>query len=170
MKLFILRHGLAVERSVSSGGAFEDASRELLPKGRERTLKMALLLKKYCLETEDHVERIISSPYIRALQTAEILSEQLKLKEIHKCSELIPSAPPQAFAQWMKIYGGHKKNVLIVGHEPNLSLLTTWLMAGQADPIVEIKKSALLCLETENLENLNARSCTLKWLVPFKLS
>ncbi|HTV75696.1 MAG TPA: histidine phosphatase family protein, partial [Candidatus Baltobacteraceae bacterium] len=81
MNLFILRHGIAVERGTP--GFENDAVRPLTPKGKRQLRKIASAMKKMDLR----LDLILSSPFLRAKQTAEIAAAGLKLKKRLKFSD-----------------------------------------------------------------------------------
>ena len=75
MNLYILRHGIAVEPG--SPGYKSDSERPLIPKGERRLRSAAAAMRKLELS----FDLILSSPFIRAKQTAEIVAGELKLKK-----------------------------------------------------------------------------------------
>lgn len=162
MNLFLFRHGLAVDREDWKN---EDAERPLVEKGRERTLIMA---KALC-EWVDDVDLIVTSPYKRAKQTADILKTTFKSKKVLESVELVPSAPPSAFAQWLKINAPHAHNVIAVGHEPQLGLLATWLLSGQTETFVTLKKSGVVALDVESFVDLGPRGAHLRFMIHPKM-
>ena len=164
MKLILFRHGLAVEREVFMMQKKDDALRPLVEKGRERTRKMAKILKQQV----PAVDLLVTSPYVRAQQTASILQETIKAKSIAESVDLVPSAPPMAFAQWMKMHAKNALTIVAVGHEPQLSVLATWLLSGQVDSFIDLKKSGAICLDLENFETAGPRTAELKWIVSSK--
>src|SRR5882672_8586933 len=90
MNIFILRHGIAVEPGAP--GIKTDAERPLIPKGEQRLRAAAAAMEKMGLS----FDAIISSPYLRAKQTAEIVAEILKLKKrLTISSDLVPGGNPQ---------------------------------------------------------------------------
>jgi phosphohistidine phosphatase len=165
MKLILFRHGIAMDRELAALQKMEDAQRPLTEKGRERTLKMARHLKSW----ENQVEMIVTSPLIRAQQTADILFHVMKCSDVTVCSELVPSAPPQAFAQWLKTHAKTAVRILAVGHEPHLSHFASWALTGTNQSFIEIKKSGMICLEIESLADVSSQSATLAWAVQPKL-
>ena len=81
MKISYLRHGIAVERGTPD---FEnDSGRQLTAKGKRQLRQTAAAMKKMGL----HFDLILSSPFLRARQTAEIVAESLKLKKRLKFSD-----------------------------------------------------------------------------------
>jgi phosphohistidine phosphatase len=165
MKLVLFRHGLAMDRSQFQVQKKDDALRPLVTKGREKTLSMAKRLKNW----ERDFDLIVSSPYLRALQTARILAQTLKISNLFECAELTPSAPPLAFAQWLRIHAEESLSVLVVGHEPHLSGFASWCLAGQQQSFMELKKSGMVCLEVESFSHLAPGVGQLQWLVSPKL-
>jgi len=165
MKLILFRHGTAVDRELALAQKMEDSQRPLTQKGREKTEKMAKSLKSMGLD----VDLLVTSPLVRAYQTAEILFPSVKSKDIHQCAELVPSAPPQAFAQWLKSHSRNATCVMAVGHEPQLSTFASWALAASVHSFIELKKSGAICLEFEALDEITARSATLLWVLQPKM-
>ncbi len=164
MKIILFRHGLAMEREDAIAKKMEDSLRPLVAKGKERTRKMAKLLM------DENVDLIASSPFVRAMETAEILHSVFRTEEIKECVELVPAAPPQAFAQWLKSQAKTKRCVLAVGHEPQLSVFASWALAGDANQsFIELKKSGAICLTFESFEDVTAKSARLNWVLSPKL-
>ncbi len=161
MKLILFRHGLAVDREMALNTKMEDSRRPLTQKGRERTEKMAKILRRMDLD----IDLLVTSPLVRAQQTAEILFPVVRAKDIHECAELVPSAPPQAFAQWLKSHSASAICAVAVGHEPQLSVFASWALSGQTESFIELKKSGILCLEVESLDAVSPRSAELKWVL-----
>ena len=123
--------------------------------------KVAIQLKKLIGTTD----LIVSSPYVRARQTAEILREVFPSRSIMEAPELVPHGPPQALVRWFQAHGRDCKSVIAVGHEPQLSLFASWILAGATDSIVDFKKSGVACFEVGSAADLGPSSVELKWLV-----
>jgi phosphohistidine phosphatase len=152
---------MALDRDDAIKKSMDDSLRPLVTKGRERTRQMAKTLKDF----DSEVSMIVSSPFVRAMETAEIICEAYKSKTIHQCPELIPSAPPQAFLMWLKNESKSNARIITVGHEPQLGLFAGWILAGTTIPFLEIKKSGVAAIELENFEDLGPRTARLKWLM-----
>ena len=75
MNLYLLRHGIAVEPGTP--GCEKDSERPLTPKGKRQLRQIAAAMKKMDLR----FDLILSSPFLRARQTAEIIAESLTLKK-----------------------------------------------------------------------------------------
>jgi phosphohistidine phosphatase len=134
MELYILRHGIAAER-----GAGADADRELTDEGRQ---KLRRVLER-AVKAKVAPSLILTSPYKRAMQTAEIAAKILRYtKKIVSTDVLLPEAAPDAF--WEEIRGRrHETAVLAAGHEPMLSASAAWLL-GAPGLKIDLKKGALV--------------------------
>lgn len=137
MRLLIVRHAIAEEREDWSG---PDSQRPLTDKGRERMKLQAAGLRKVI----DSIDCIYTSPYSRALSTAEILSDTYKLEaEVLGC--LAPGGNLEELAGKLRQYK-QGQTLVVTGHEPGLSQLAslctgherlfTWLKKGSAFSIM----------------------------------
>jgi phosphohistidine phosphatase len=158
MNIFLLRHGIAAEPGAP--GIKSDAERPLIPKGEQRLRAAAAAMEKMGLS----FDAIISSPYLRAKQTAEIVAKILKLeRNLTFSSDLIPGGNPQALIRQLNGLKPTPENILLVGHEPHLSRLIALLVSGDTTATIEMKKGSLCKLETQELEY--GHCATLKWLL-----
>jgi phosphohistidine phosphatase len=147
MNLFILRHGIAAEPDAP--GIKTDAERPLIPKGEQRLREAAAAMERMELS----FDAIISSPYLRAKQTAEIVAKHFKLqKKLAFSDDLIPGGNPQALIRQINDLKPAPENILLVGHEPYLGRLIALLAAGTPTAMIEMKKGSLCKLEAEELE------------------
>jgi phosphohistidine phosphatase len=158
VNLFLLRHGLAAERGAP--GFTNDAGRPLTPKGRRQLRKISAALKQMDLQ----LDLIFSSPFLRAKQTAEIVAAGLKLKKRLKFSNaLAPGGNAAILFRQLERMKPLPENLLLVGHEPDLSRLISLLVTGRTDAGFALKKGGLCKLE---VEKLHAGKCaTLAWLL-----
>ena len=158
MNFFILRHGIAAEPGTP--GIKTDAERPLIPKGEQRLRAAAAAMEKMGLS----FDAIISSPYLRAKQTAEIVAKYFKLqKNLTFLDDLIPGGNPQALIRQLNGLKPAPENILLVGHEPYLSRLIALLSSGSPTATIEMKKGGLCKLEVEELEY--GHCATLAWLL-----
>ena len=158
MNLFLLRHGLAVDRS--QPGFKKDADRPLTPKGKQRLWRVAEAMEDMDLE----FDAILTSPLVRAAQTAEIIAEALEVsKKLSSTEHLAPNGNPKLLLEHLHQLEPAPKGVLLVGHEPYLSQLIGLLVAGNTNVLIDLKKGALCKLEIETLRY--ARCATLAWLL-----
>lgn len=158
MNLYLLRHGLAVERGTP--GFEADASRQLTPKGRRQLHKIAAAIRGMNVR----LDMILSSPLVRAHQTAEIVAADLKLKkQLALADELKPGGDAKKLIRKITALKPQPENILLVGHEPDLSGLISALVAGRPGAGFALKKGGLAKLE---MEKLRAGQCAiLAWLL-----
>lgn len=158
MNIYILRHGLAVEQG--SSGFTKDSDRPLTPKGRRKLRKIGQAMK----ELELCFDCILSSPYVRARQTAEIIAQRLDLRKKLELSEaLTPGGSSRRLIDEINQRDPAPKNLLLVGHEPCLSELISFLISGDTEIEVTMKKSGLCNLSVESLRH--SQCARLEWLV-----
>jgi len=158
MELYLLRHGLAVERGTT--GFENDSARPLTPKGRRQLRQIAAALKRLNLRCD----LILSSPFRRAKQTAEIVATELKLKKRLKFSHALAPGGGAAilFRQLARMKPSPGK-LLLVGHEPDLSRLVSLLVTGGRQLQMDFKKGGLCKLDAEKL--IAGKCATLAWLL-----
>lgn len=158
MMLYLMRHGLAVEPGTP--GFKTDADRALTGKGRRQMRKIAGALAEMELE----FDLILSSPFVRARQTAEIVAATLKLKKHLKFSNaLAVGGEPAILLRQLERLKPLPENLLLVGHEPGLSRLLSILLTGNTRLNVDFKKGGLCKLE---INTLRLGACaTLDWML-----
>ena len=158
MNLFLLRHGVAVERDEFDYA--KDAARPLTPKGKKQLHTVAAALRALGLGFDG----LWSSPLVRARQTAEILAADLKLqKRLAFTDELKPGGDAKKLVQRIEGLKKAPGNVLLVGHEPDLSELISLLVTGNHGGGFALKKGGLAKLE---IQKLRAGKCAiLAWLL-----
>lgn len=138
MKIYILRHGIALDRNDSS--ILSDANRPLVPIGIDKIQKIAEFIKKQNL----NFECILSSPYLRAKETAKIVSKKFG-KGVEESENLTPIG---SFDKLIKeIQTKNVDEILLVGHEPHLSLFISYLLVGDAGLALTLKKGGFCCVE-----------------------
>jgi phosphohistidine phosphatase len=107
---------------------------------------------------------ILSSPYVRAQQTAEALASFYKIEDRLRISEnLVPSMSPAALIGEIHETYGHALSIMLVGHEPSLSTLTSILLSGDENLMMTFKKGGLCKLTVDELRY--GRCATLEWLM-----
>src|SRR5215471_19183251 len=138
MNLYILRHGLAVDHGAP--GYPNDADRPLTPKGKRKLQKIANAMEALKLS----FDLILSSPYTRARQTAEIVAEVLRQRRKLEFSEdLVPDGNYKNLIEYLNRLKSRAEDVVLVGHEPYLSGLISLLVSGDSDFSVVMKKGGL---------------------------
>jgi phosphohistidine phosphatase len=158
MNILILRHGIAAEPGAP--GLENDSARPLIPKGERRLRAAAAAMRKMELS----FDLILSSPLLRAKQTAEIVSAELKLKKRLQFSDaLTPGGSVKDLLRQLDELRPAPENVLLVGHEPYLSRLIALLVSSSGDAAIEMKKGGLCKLEVEELRH--GQCARLAWLL-----
>ena len=134
MKLYVVRHGIAAEVD----GEGSDEARPLTREGRAKFAEGVRGLA----QLDTHVELILHSPLLRAVQTAELLVPLLD-GETQVTAHL--AAPPSELLL-AELRGAA---VAVVGHEPWLSELVAWLVTGDRTKghVFALKKGAVALLE-----------------------
>ena len=137
-----------------------DEERPLNKKGAKETQRMAKLLRK----NGTKVDLILSSPLPRALQTAQIVAEELGTPLMEE-NDLSQGATPKELRGLLEHYG--EKSTLVVGHEPDFSRMLADLTGGSR---LKIAKSgvARVDLEVSEQEGLTTCQGKLIWLIPPK--
>ncbi len=157
MNLFLLRHGLAVDRDPQSFP--DDARRPLTLKGEDRVRLVAEAMQALELTFDG----IFASPFLRSRQTAEIVATGLGLRRELECRpELMPTGDPKALVRFINRCA--PENLLLVGHEPYLSRFLSQLISGQEAAVMDLKKGGLAKLETTQKLRYD-RCATLNWLL-----
>jgi phosphohistidine phosphatase len=146
MDLFLLRHAIA---SGPEAGDFPDDSRRPLTKeGAERMRRIARGMHALDLP----LERILSSPFLRAKESAEIVAEEFHLKSaLELTPELQPGGDPRKLLAVVNARAVNFQHILLVGHEPSLSELISVLLGGKAQVGVTMKKGGLCHLRSDHL-------------------
>ncbi|HEV2696179.1 MAG TPA: phosphohistidine phosphatase SixA [Verrucomicrobiae bacterium] len=161
MNLFILRHGIASDPGEDGlPKKLPDAERPLSTKGKQRLGDVTWAMRKMELK----FDAILSSPLLRARQTAQIVNEALGSKhKIVLCDHLAPEGSPKALIEQVNGLPAPVKNVLLAGHEPYLSRFIALLTTGNTMASIELRKGGLARLEVEDLRY--ARCATFRWLL-----
>lgn len=146
MKLLLIRHADAGERDAQRWP--DDRDRPITEKGEQRQEKMAKRLRKLGLKPV----LLLSSPWKRAWQTAEITAEVLG------CHAPVASDPLAASPSLTRIANaiGHRGAddvVALVGHEPWMSELAARLLTGQPSGVnIDFPKSGVMLLEAAQVK------------------
>ena len=128
MKLYVMRHGSAEDHAESG----VDGDRALSASGRERVRAVARMLT----DLSEEPVLIVTSPLVRAVQTAEIVALATKLGErdgtVEVRRQIAPGGDGVTLAH--RLVGEGKKRVMLVGHEPDLSALVSGLLGSFGRP------------------------------------
>ena len=154
MEIYLLRHGIAEELKPG----MRDADRALIEKG---VRKLRGVLER-AREAGVKPSLILTSPYRRARETAEIAAEVLGFRQpVEETACLIPAASPEDVWEEIRTHR-QEESLLLAGHEPLMSSLYAHLL-GAPSLIVQVKKASLGCI---SMEGVGARPRgALFWLI-----
>lgn len=142
MTLYMVRHGIAEDRHPTGA----DPDRRLTKRGAEKTALVARALKRMNVDAD----LIISSPYVRARQTAEILAEMLGYTDdIVDDRRLTPSGDYDGISAIVNEYLD-AESILVTGHEPSMGTMISGLCAG-GGLLIDVKKASVTAIEIMRL-------------------
>ncbi len=160
MELYVVRHAVAYRRDADLWP--DDSKRPLTPEGEERFRRAA----RGILRLVPEVDLVLTSPFARALRTAELLERQGWPPPV-PCEELEPNYPSH------KVVGtladqAEAGSVAVVGHRPGLHELVSYLLTGDAERAdIQIKKGGIVRLQLEGYPEPG--SASLRWLLTPKV-
>jgi phosphohistidine phosphatase len=144
MELLVIRHAIAEEREVWARTGRDDDERPLTREGRRKMREATRGLR----ELVHQLDRLASSPLTRAWQTAEIVGPAFGNRAIERVDALRPESAPEDLLAWLAEHDDGER-IAVVGHEPHLSGIVTWMLTGRAGHVVELKKGAACLLRFE---------------------
>lgn len=158
MLLVLFRHGIAQDRDDPASPP--EAERRLTPKGIRRTRQAARGLRALGVDPS----AVLSSPYVRARETADLAVEALGLRdvEIVETEALLPDAPPGDLLRVLERLDA--PSVLCTGHAPHVDVAIAYVL-GAAAPVTELKKAGAACLDVSPRIDHRGR---LLWLLEAK--
>jgi phosphohistidine phosphatase len=160
MRLLVIRHAVAEEQEAWAATGEPDERRPLTREGRRKMRRGARGLRRVVRT----IPLLGASPLLRAAQTAEIVAEVYGGPTPITVGALTPGRAPAEFLSWLEDAAPGHDLVAVVGHEPHLSGLVSWLLAGRDEPsFVELKKGAA-CLLRFDGEPAKGGAC-LEWLL-----
>ena len=158
MELYVFRHGIAEDAKPGAS----DAERALTEEGRRKTAEVVRTARRAGVA----LSLIVSSPYKRALETAQVAVGGFNYKgDIVQTPSLVPHGHPEKVWGELREYS-QESAILIAGHEPLLSHLVSYLLASPALK-VEMKKAAMVRIDVESFGA--APHGTLRWMLYPKL-
>ena len=157
MNLYIVRHAIAVQRGTS--GYDDDSQRPLTDNGRKKMKKIAKGLRQFGIE----LDIILSSPYVRARDTAKIVASEFNMQDqIRFTDNLIPPGDfKDLIDEVQEKYD--VESLALVGHEPMLGELISWLTTGNKELMINFKKGGVCYLSADDL--YRTYRATLEWLL-----
>ena len=161
MELYILRHGDAVDRV--TGGYARDEERPLTEQGREE----ASLAGRALSALGARPDLLLTSPLVRARQTAELAAEALRPRRGPlESAALAPGGSSEAVLAALRETGGARA-ALLVGHMPDLGELVGWLVWGQPDLAVPLRTGGVCRVDLPDQPAPGTGD--LRWLLPPRL-
>ena len=153
MDLILVRHGDA-ERTAPS-----DHQRALTDKGKGQAERLGRCLASCNVQPA----KIITSPLKRAQQTAQLLGKAMASADLVQVEERLSCGMRPEDACEILSDHGNAEALLLVGHEPDLSTLCTFLSGSENPDAMEMKKGSCAAFMVEDAKR---RRATLKWLLP----
>jgi phosphohistidine phosphatase len=157
-ELYLVRHGVAADRGPEYP---DDSVRPLTTEGMARLRRQAAGLDVIGVK----LDVILTSPLVRARQTADLLAARLLRKgDVVVTPSLAPSAPASALTDELgRLHG--RKRIALVGHEPDLGELAARLLGTQAP--VPFKKGGVCRIDFNGARSKGAG--TLVWMLTPKM-
>lgn len=174
-QLYLIRHGIADDlhpvgvpgTPLTTAGSHDtaDEQRGLTPKGQAKTRQVAQRLRQLQL----YFDLLLTSPLVRARQTAEILKSEGLSAHLEESPNLSPLGKFSSWLTWWENWrhSGHT-SLALVGHQPDLSQWAEILIWGEAKQVLELKKAGVIGMTLPNVGSPVGNS-HLFWLTPPRL-
>lgn len=159
MQILIIRHAKAGQRGLLGFIGKKDAARPLTDAGRRDMSKAAKGLQKLVTQ----IDVLAASPLARARETADIVSRRYDDIAVTELVPLAPGGSKEDVLAWLRDQKP-SATVALVGHEPDLGILASWLLSGGAESFLSLKKGAACLIEMT--EKPTPGSGRLEWLMP----
>ncbi len=160
VELYLVRHAEAGERDPARWP--DDAARPLTEEGEQKFRRGCRGLRRIVPD----VELVLSSGATRAWRTAEILHEEAGWPSPERSSELGSASSTREI--WNAVRKRQVSSVALVGHEPHMSELVSYLLSGNHDVArPEFKKGGVACLRLP--DEKVAGTAALRWLLTPKI-
>jgi phosphohistidine phosphatase len=161
MDLYLVRHAVAFDYDPAQWP--DDSQRPLTPEGQKRFKRSARSLKGLL----PGIDLVLSSPWVRAWQTAEILEGEAGWPKPVACEALESGRAPAEVLQALQPFTSYGA-IALVGHEPNMHELASYLLTADTNHAqIEMKKGGVARLEVG--EGLRPGAGRLVWLLPPKV-
>ena len=135
--VYLVQHGIALSKEV-------DEERPLSKIGIKETHQVAETLKTQNVS----IHKIVHSGKLRAMQTASIFSDVLKVSLISELKGMKPNDDPDVLIQQMT-----DDDVMYVGHLPNVQNVVSSLVSGNIEAnVLQFQNSAVACVEIQESE------------------
>jgi phosphohistidine phosphatase len=160
MEIYAVRHGIAIDREDPK--CPPDPERYLTEEGIEKTKRVAAAVAALGASPD----LLLSSPYVRAMQTAEIFASALDYskQKIRRTDLLLPGAEPSLFFRELA-KDKQTSTLFVFGHAPQLDDIIAAAL-GAKQHITSLKKAGVALIELKHVSPPNGQ---LVWLAPPKL-
>jgi phosphohistidine phosphatase len=145
MQLLVIRHAIAEDQLEFQRSSRPDDLRPLTVSGKKRMRRAIPALKRLV----PAIDVLASSPLVRARQTAAIVSRVYPEVRVETLAGLAPDARLPVLLHWLRGRGAGA-TVAVVGHEPHLSHLISWLLSGRFTSFVRLRKGAACLLSFDS--------------------
>ena len=147
MQILLIRHAIAEDREAFALTGREDDDRPLTERGRKRMSKAA---RGIC-RLSPALDLLVSSPLVRAVETAAILADVYALRDAHPSRLIFDGLAPgwglEPVVEWVRSRPADS-SIALVGHEPEMSLLLGRLLSGREQSWFRFKKGGACLLES----------------------
>ena len=157
MQILLVRHAIAEDRAAFATTGATDDERPLTERGTERMRAAATGLATLL----DALDLIGTSPLVRARQTADLVAERFPRATRETFDWMAPGGERSSALEWLA--HADLASVALVGHEPDIGELASWLLCGRPLPFVEFKKGAACLLGVDG--QVQTGGATLHWLL-----
>jgi phosphohistidine phosphatase len=140
MELYLLRHGIAED----GHAGLPDEERQLTSEGRRKLRELLKVAAKAGVSPS----LMLTSPLVRAVQTAEIAADELKYQgDVVHTSSLTPDADPRETWTDIRVHSDEAQ-VLLASHNPLCASLSAYLL-GSRELWVDYKKGAMMRIDLD---------------------
>lgn len=140
MQLLIVRHAVAAQRDLKRWP--DDADRPLTAEGVRRARRAFAGLKRIVKPG-----LVLTSPLVRARDTATILTQAARWPKAVECDALAPEKSPEEVLEALRRQRANAECTAVVGHQPGLGRLLALCLGGVRPEAFELKKSAIVLVE-----------------------
>ncbi len=160
-QLYLIRHGIAADLETFG----RDEQRPLTAQGRSKTHQVAKRLHSLNL----FFDPLLTSPLVRARETAEILKLAGLGHSLEESTDLAPGGSFDHWLIWLKAWQHSSRSaVALVGHQPDLSQWAERLVWGKVKSALELKKAGIIGIALPTVGSPVGNS-QLFWLAPPRL-
>lgn len=161
MQLLLIRHGVAEEREVYARTGQEDDLRPLTAVGRKHTRQIANGL----VTLVPKLDVLAASKLSRSVESAALIARRYGIKSTVELPSLAPGGRAGDLLNWLKKQPVDQ-TIALVGHEPELGKLTSWLLSGMRTNFMSYKKGGACLLRFDG--EVESGAARLIWSIPPK--